>query len=110
MTENSQLGPSTDGTVMIDIGADRGALIIETSPVLLLSEIEISANDTRAGPTGPQARTHVAVRERRGRSAPRYAAVFPSLPAGDYTVWGLDGDPAGTTTISGGRITQLDWR
>src|SRR5436305_373489 len=105
--ESAQLGPSYDGTVMLDIGGDRGALILMTPPELLLAEIEVSlvgdelaaqplpAHDhahghgdghvhTHAHPH----RTHVAVRERRGPSGIRYAAIYPSLVEGEYTVWG----------------------
>ncbi|MDQ6934281.1 MAG: phospholipase [Actinomycetota bacterium] len=104
MNEESQLGPSQDGTVMLDIGGDVGALIIHTSVALAGSEIELSVVGTRAP------RTHVAVRERRGVGPTRYAAIYPSLPARDYTVWGHDGEPAGTVAIAGGRVSELDWR
>lgn len=105
MSEESQLGPSYEGTVMVDVGGDRGALIILTSQDLAGEEIEISAVE----PDSP--RTHVAVRERRSPNQTRYAAVFPSLRAGDYTIWRHKGesDSAGTVTIAGGEIAELDW-
>ncbi len=47
--ESGQLGPSLDGTVMLDIGGDRGALIIMAPPELHLAEIELSpVGDERA--------------------------------------------------------------
>ncbi len=120
MTEASQLGPSYDGSVMLDIGGDIGALILLTPADLHLAEIEISpVGDERAHEPAHSHgdhthahphRTHVAVRERRGPSGTRYAAIYPSLRAGDYTLWGLDGRPRDTVRITGGEVAQLDWR
>jgi hypothetical protein len=129
--ESAQLGPSYDGTVMLDIGGDRGALILMTPPELLLAEIEVSlVGDEQAAEPLPAHehdhghghgeghvhshahphRTHVAVRERRGPSGIRYAAIYPSLVEGEYTVWDLDGARAHTTVrIVGGEVTQTDW-
>lgn len=104
MTEESQLGPSDDGSVVLDIGGDVGALIIITPDAFAGSEIEVS-------PVGSHGhRTHVAVRERRGRSGTRYAAIYPELHAGDYTIWDLDGQAVGPIQIVGGEVTQIDWR
>jgi hypothetical protein len=124
MTEASQLGPSMDGTVMLDIGGDIGALIILTGEALHLAEIEISPEGADArlhthahshdGGTHEHehgaARTHVAVRERRGPSGVRYAAIYPGLRQGRYTVWGLDGAARDTVEIVGGEVRQVDWR
>jgi len=67
-------------------------------------EIEISAtgDDTHH-------RTHVAVRERRGSGAARYAAIYPALHAGSYTLWRPDGQPALEVTITGGAVAQAQW-
>lgn len=127
MTEQSQLGPSYDGTVMLDIGGEIGALIIHTGADLALAEIEVSRTDgtpplppgyglehthadghthAHADPT----RTHVAVRERRGPSGVRFAAIYPGLREGDYTVWGLDGSARDSVTVRGGHVAELHWR
>ena len=101
-----QLGPTLGGSVMIDIGGHMGALVITTPAELALQEIEISADKPGAE------RVHVAVRERRtpGRP-PRYAAVFPSLRSGIYTVWREKGhaEPSRTVTVTGGEVTEIDW-
>jgi hypothetical protein len=116
MDETAQLGPSYDGTVLLDIGGDIGALIINTTADLHLAEIEVSRvddDDVHAHGGHRHAhphRTHVAVRERRGPSGVRYAAIYPGLRAGEYTVWGSDGRPADTVRIVGGEVAQLDWR
>jgi hypothetical protein len=118
--ESGQLGPSYDATVMLDIGGDRGALIIMTPPELHLAEIELSpvgaeeADERHVHEHDGHAhahphRTHVAVRERRGPTGVRYAAIYPSLVEGEYTIWGLDGQPKDTVRIVGGQVTQIDW-
>jgi hypothetical protein len=102
--EAGQLGPSYDATVMIDIGGDVGALIITTDASMHLAEIEVSPVD------GSAARTHVAVRERRGPDGVRYAAIYPHLQEGEYSVWDVDGSTVHTTAlVVGGQITELAW-
>ncbi len=96
--------PSGTGTVVLDIGADTGALILYAPAGLNGLEIEISPNGAPDG-----ARTHSRVRERRAGAVVRYAAVYPSVPAGCYTVWRDDGRPAATVTITGGTITSCQW-
>lgn len=103
MSEQSQLGPSQDGSVMLDIGGDIGALILHTPAEMSGAEIEIS-------PSGDDShRTHVAVRERRGTGPNRYAAIYPSLSAGTYTLWGPNQEPAVQVTITGGQVTEAEW-
>ncbi len=103
MSELSQLGPSQDGSVLLDIGGDIGALIVHTPPSLAGVEIEIS-------PAGdPSRRSHTAVRERRGRDHIRYAAIYPTLPAGEYTLWRPGGPPAANVVITGGQVAELHW-
>ena len=103
MTEKT-LPPSGHGTVVLDIGADTGALILHTAAELDGREIEIS----RTGIPGA-ARTHSQVRERRTGVCVRYAAVYPDLAAGDYTIWRDAGTPLAEVTITGGRITTCHW-
>jgi hypothetical protein len=96
--------PSGPGTVVLDIGAGTGALILHTPADLDGREIEISPNATPCA-----ARTHSQVRERRTPASTRYAAVYPNLAAGDYTIWRNPVTPAGTVTITGGHITTCHW-
>lgn len=123
MTEQSQLGPSYDGTVVLDIGGDVGALILHAPESLAGAEIEISPVDhdhdhdhdydhdhDHGDGHGHGPRTHVAIRERRGDSGVRFAAIYPELHAGKYTLWDVNGEPAETVSIVGGEITQIDWR
>ncbi|QMU73828.1 phospholipase [Streptacidiphilus sp. P02-A3a] len=92
-----------EGSVLVDIGGDIGALVVLTPPDLHGAEIELSPVDQE------EVRTHVAVRERRGPGATRYAAVFPSLAAGDYTVWDPASRPVTRVTVNGGQVAQLTW-
>jgi hypothetical protein len=103
MTENIP-APSGTGTVVLDIGAGTGALILHAPAEMNGLEIEISPNGTRAG-----ARTHSRVRERRAGAAISHAAIYPAVPAGSYTIWRDDGTPAATVMIGGGTITSCEW-
>lgn len=94
-------GPTGPGSVILELGGDIGALILQAPPSLAGREIEIS-------PAGGS-RTHSLVRERRTEAGLSYAAVYPGLPAGEYTVWRDDGLPAGQVTISGGHASQFRW-
>ena len=103
MTE-SAAGPSGPGTVVLDLGADVGALILYTPPGLDGREIEISRD------TDPTARrTHSQVRARHLPTVTRYAAVYPGLAAGPYTIWAGQRDPAGAVVIAGGQVTTWSW-
>jgi hypothetical protein len=101
MTEHI-LGPSGPGSVILEVGEGIGALVLEAPPDLGGREIEISPQD--GGP-----RTHSLVRERRTAIGRSYAAVYPALPAGEYTVWRPDGAPAGQVTIHGGQASRFRW-
>jgi hypothetical protein len=90
-------------SLVLDIGGSVGALIITTGPELAEEEIEISPG---VDPTAR--RTHNVVRARRDRGVVlAYAAVFPTVPAGEYTVWNQDGSPYAVITVHGGQVTQL---
>jgi hypothetical protein len=89
--------------VVLDIGDDVGALIIITPAVMAGEEIHVSPVQD------PAARTHAVVRERRLGPASCHAAVYPALPAGEYTIWQDAGQPAGTVRIDGGTATSHRW-
>src|ERR1700678_1941533 len=82
--------PENVDNLILDIGADTGALIIHAAANRDQAEIEIS-------PAGrEQARAHNIVRRREAVSGAVYAAVFPALTAGDYVVWRDAATPAGS--------------
>jgi hypothetical protein len=90
-------------SVVVDIGGVVGALVVTAPQALELAEIEIR-------PVGATSRTHTIVRPREvpgGRVV--YAGVFPSLPAGDYTLlaWGTMREAV--VHVDGGAVTQFCW-
>ena len=93
----------TTGSVALDIGDGAGALLIDTDAHRVGEEIEVER-------VGAGRRTHVAVLTRRVGATVAHAAVFASLPEGDYLVF----DPLTATAIDvcveSGQITRLDWR
>jgi hypothetical protein len=103
VTEHAH-GPTGPGTVIMELGADTGALILYTPADLDGAEIEISRHGDLLG-----RRTHSQVRQRHLVSATKYAAVYSSLTAGQYTIWRDQNHTAGTVTITGGQITSCHW-
>src|SRR6266699_2700210 len=86
---------------VLDIGEDIGALVIYTGQELLGEEIEVSPKGTNAQ------KTHTAVLERKVNGRTVYAALFLSLPEGDYNTCSI---PSSAITITGGHVAELDWR
>jgi hypothetical protein len=102
MTETAA-GPSGPGTVVLELGAGVGALVLYTPAELDGREIEISPDDQGGR------RTHSQVRPRHMTTGTRYAAVYPDLAAGPYTIWADEQHPAGQVEIIGGRVTNWSW-
>jgi hypothetical protein len=96
-------GPSGPGTVVLELGPGVGALVLNTPAELNGREIEISPDDPGAR------RTHSMVRPRHMATGTRYAAVYPDLAAGPYTIWADEQRPAGRVVIAGSRVTNWSW-
>ena len=93
--------PENVDNLILDIGADTGALIIHAAVDRDQAEVEIS-------PVGSeQARAHNIVRRREAVSGAVYAAVFPALTAGNYVVWRDAATPAGAVIVHGGRVASF---
>jgi hypothetical protein len=117
------LGPSSAGSVVLELGDTVGVLVLETTADLNGREIEISPVDGADHQHhdgdhqhhdgdhghGHAYRTHSQVRERGTAAGTSYAAVYPGLAVGTYTVWRDHDTPAGTVTIDGGRVTRYRW-
>jgi hypothetical protein len=99
------LGPSGAGSVVLELGAGVGALILDAPAELAGREIEISP--ARGGASAR--RTHSLVRERRTGVGLSYAAVYPGLAVGDYTIWRDAVTPAATITVHSGQVTRFQW-
>ncbi len=97
------LDASESGSVILDIGADVGALVLYVAAAEFGREIEISPVGT------PDRRIHAAVRERIVESGSLYCIVYAGLHEGDYTIWTDAVRPAGSVHVVGGAITELDW-
>jgi hypothetical protein len=96
-------GPSGPGTVVLELGPGAGALVLLAPAEMNGAEIDISRADQ------PDHRTHSAVRPRHLGDRTRYAAVYPGLAPGDYTVWHEDGTPAAMVTVAGGAVASAYW-
>ncbi|MEY9875252.1 hypothetical protein ABH931_004753 [Streptacidiphilus sp. MAP12-33] len=95
--------PSHQGSVLLDIGAGTGALVIHTTAAENGVEIHVSPEDR------PQQRTHAAVRPRHLPDRTVYAAVITPLPVGRYTVWALDDTVHGATAVTDGGVSDYRW-
>ena len=99
MTEQS--AHARQSAVVLDIGGDVGALVLHTSAEDDAAEIDISSG---TDPTAP--RSHNQVHPRRAPAGIIHSAVYPSLTAGEYTIWRDEHTPEATITIRGGQITE----
>jgi hypothetical protein len=93
------------GPVLLDVGAGAGALVLTAPARLHLAEIEVS-------PVGhDDERTHVAVLPRPTVDGPVFAAVYPTLAAGRWTVWSPE--PAGAAVlvvdVPDGGVAHATW-
>jgi hypothetical protein len=97
------LDPSGDGTVVLDIGGNVGALVLHTPHELAGMEIDIF----RPGENEPA--MHTAVRARHLPGGDVHAAVYPTVPEGNYVVPGVGELPPLPVTIRGGYVTEITW-
>ena len=103
MTERYDKSDFEQG-VMLDVGPGAGALVIYTRAELLGQEIEIS-------PKGrdPE-RVHTEVLRRKTAGGYVNAAVFGSLPEGEYRLWHDTLSGPAYVRILSSEVTELDWR
>jgi hypothetical protein len=118
VNENPHAG---QGSVMLDIGGDVGALVISTPPSMVGVEIEIApvggassrdhGHDHGHGHGhGHGHRPHVAVVDRPVTDGHQPSLVFPDLVEGSYELFGKGQDTVLLTAeIVGGQVTSLEW-
>ena len=101
--ESGAIAPAASaGSLALDIGPGRGALVIYPDERFRGGEIEISRHGGRGH------RVHTGVHERRSGSAGALlTAVFGSLPAGEYTVWEDERTPAGTAHVAEAAVAEF---
>ena len=97
-------GPTGAGSVVLELGGDIGVLVLHAPAELHGREIEISGSNP-----GDLRTTHALVRERHTSSGVGFAAVYPGVPAGEYTVWRDADTPVGTVTIVGGEVSRFEF-
>ena len=90
--------------VMVDVGPGAGALVIYTREELHGQEIEISPDSK------DEQRVHTDVLRRKTAGGHVFAAVFGSLPEGEYRLWQDTLTSPTNVRIVGGEVTELDWR
>ena len=96
------------GSVLLDIGGDVGALVVETPREMTGTEVEV--RPVRRARGQDRHAPHVAVVARSVGSGSVPSLVFPQLRAGHYrlSVKG-SGLVAMTVQVSGGRVTDARW-
>ena len=118
VNENPHAG---QGSVMLDIGGDVGALVISMPPAMVGVEIEIAPvggssshdHDDRhdhGHVHGHGHRPHVAVVDRPVTDGHEPSLVFPDLVEGSYELFDKGQDTVLLTAeIIGGQVTFLEW-
>ena len=117
--ENPHAG---QGSVLLDIGGDVGALVVSMPPAMVGVEIEIAPvggghehdhghghGHARHG-HGHGHRPHVAVVDRPVTDGHQPSLVFPDLVEGSYELFDKGQDTVLLTAeIIGGQVTFLEW-
>jgi len=95
------------GSVLLDIGGDVGAVVLSMPAELAGHEVE--ARPVTARPGHPHL-PHVAVLGRPVAGRIRYSAVFGELPRGEYELYLRPSGPVAlTVSVRGGEVTEADW-
>ena len=92
-----------DDDLGLDTGGGIGALVIRTGPVMDGQEIQLSPVDDDS------ARCYGMVHPRRTDGGLEHKAVFPTVAAGEYTMWLDENTRHGTVIIRGGEVTEYRW-
>ena len=109
--ENPHAG---QGSVLLDIGGDVGALVVAMPAALVGAEVEI---EPHGGPDADESqspghahRAHVAVVDRPVPHGTEPSLVFPDLLAGRYALFAKGGDAVRLTAeVVGGEVTFASW-
>jgi hypothetical protein len=116
VNENPHAG---QGSVLLDIGGDVGALVVSMAPAMVGVEIEIApvggshehdhGHDHRHG-HGHGHRPHVAVVDRPVTDGHQPSLVFPDLVEGSYELFDKGEETVLLSAeITGGQVTFLEW-
>jgi hypothetical protein len=117
VAENPNAG---QGSVLLDIGGDIGALVVIMPPALVGVEVEINrideiaaeprhVDDRKDGGGGAH-RPHVAVVARPTAGGVVHSLVFPELTEGRYELYRRPAEPVElVVTVRGGEVTEAVW-
>jgi hypothetical protein len=97
------MAPSGQGTVVLNVGAGIGAVVIYTPGSLHGHEIEVSPV------ADPAVRTHAAVRARYVHGGVCWSVVIDSLPAGRYVIWRDPTTPQDEIDVPSGGVAEYTW-
>lgn len=105
------------GAVLLDIGGDIGAIVVEMPADMVGVEIEVrpvTGSHPGGHPGGGGEKhphhPHVAVVDRQAPDGTVPSLVFPELHEGTYQLVPKGGGPArATLTVRGNQVTQLTW-
>ena len=97
------MAPSGQGTVVLNIGAGIGALVIYTPGRLHGHEIEVSPVEDATR------RTHAAVRARYVRDGVLFSVVIDDLAEGRYVIWRDPVTPMAEVDVRSGAVTEFEW-
>ncbi len=121
MSENPFAG---QGSVMLDIGGDVGALVVAMPPSMVGVEIEIAPTGgaqpahhhvhhhghEQGHDHGHGHRPHVAVVDRPVAEGSQPSLVFPDLVEGSYELFDKGEETVlMTVAVTGGQVTFADW-
>jgi len=86
---------------MLDIGGDIGAVVVQLAD-------DTPTGELLACPRGRQSdHFHTGVHRRMAGASEAWVAVFPTVPAGDYSLLTDDGHEHTPFTVAGGEVTSL---
>ena len=109
MTENEN-PHAGQGSVLLDIGGDVGALVVSMPPAMAGVEIEIAPAGEVAHEHQHGHRPHVAVVDRPVTDGHQPSLVFPDLVGGSYELFDKGQDTVLLTAeVTGGQVTFLEW-
>lgn len=103
------------GAVMLDIGGDIGALVVQMPREMVGVEIEIRPAGKARATSARIHHPHVAVVERPSPGGPLPSLVFGELKEGTYQLhhkpageW-ADDEVLATATVRGNEVTEMVW-
>jgi hypothetical protein len=108
LAENN--GHAGQGSVVLDIGGEVGALIVAMPAAFSGQEVELRPAGEAVGAHHHRHHPHVAVLARPTPAGPAHAAVFAALDQGEYELYLRPHGPVMVrAAVSGGAVTFTDW-